>query len=165
MMARSRFLALQRWVIVGGCWPMVCCSQSLRFGERDLVVTIAARPEFISKRRSNLPEVVLAFCLVLVVVLVGLLVVGVVILQARARTKEQRRLAEEKHRIMLAEASKQAHERTIAYACHQLRCVARTLPTECTPLSAPYDVCQAASCAAMLRTGTRCTPWQERHGS
>ena len=93
----------------------------MRFAERDLLVTIAARPEFITKRRTNLPEVVLVFCLVLVVVLVGLLVVGVAIQQARSREKEQRRLAEEQHRMKLAEASKQAHERTIAYACHQLR--------------------------------------------
>ena len=103
-------------------WPNLCNTcQILRFAERDLLVTIAARPEFITKRRTNLPEVVLVFCLVLVVVLVGLLVVGVAIQQARSREKEQRRLAEEQHRMKLAEASKQAHERTIAYACHQLR--------------------------------------------
>ena len=93
----------------------------MRFGERDLTVIVAARPEFISKRRSNLPEVVLAFCLAMVAVLVGLLVVGVAILRGRERVKQQRRVAEEEHRIVVAEASKQAHERTIAYACHQLR--------------------------------------------
>ena len=95
--------------------------QSLRFGMRELSVTMVALPEFVSARRTNLPEVVLAFCLVLVTVLVGLIVVGAAIHNARVKAEEQRRSVEEQHKASLLKASTQAYERTIAYACHQLR--------------------------------------------
>jgi hypothetical protein len=44
-----------------------------------------------------------------------------VTLRLRERSDASRRLLEENHKKSILEAAKEAHERTIAYACHQLR--------------------------------------------
>ena len=97
-------------------------SQTLQFSDRQLAVTIAARPEFIAHRQTSMPSVVLAFCLVLVVVVVDLLAVGSAWYLSATRASESARAMQEQHRASMLQACKQAHERTIAYACHQLRC-------------------------------------------
>ena len=95
--------------------------QDIDFGDREFTVTIAARPEFIARRQSSLPQVVLGFALGIVVVMVSLGVVMAVVQVIRARAALNAAVTHEKHKTSLIEASKAAHEKTIAYACHQLR--------------------------------------------
>jgi len=55
--------------------PPCLCTQHLRFGTRDLRLTIAALPAFISTRQSDMPTFVLAFNLATVTfiaVLIGM---------------------------------------------------------------------------------------------
>ena len=80
-------------------------------------------PSFVSARQTSNPEFVLGFSLGIVLVLVALF--ALMALYVYAREKQSARVEEErrKHHTLLVKAAKEAHERTIAYACHQLRCV------------------------------------------
>ena len=95
--------------------------QSTHFGSRSLDITIAAMPNFISSRKSNLPEFVAAFAFIVVVTLVGVISLVALVMAVRHSSVAERRLLTERHKQALVAASKDAHERTIAYACHQLR--------------------------------------------
>ena len=107
------------------CMCMCVCVygvQPLTFGDRVFDVTVAARPEFISVRRTDMPDIVLGVCIGIVVVLVVLITVVGMALYRKQKEAMMKRAREEQHRLSIVEASKLAHERTIAYACHQLRC-------------------------------------------
>ena len=112
-------------VCVGGCvcvYVCMCVCQPLSFGDRVFDVTVAARPEFINVRRTDMPDIVLGVCIGIVVVLVVLITIVGMVLYRKQKEAMMKRAREEQHRLSIVEASKLAHERTIAYACHQLRC-------------------------------------------
>ena len=104
----------------------MCRVQHLKFGGRALSVQIAARPEFVAGRRSTMPSFVLAFAIGMVVIVVSLLALMALVQFTREQPELRRRIMQEQHKMSLVEASKAAHEKTIAYACHQLRYVADT---------------------------------------
>ena len=95
--------------------------QALQFGDRSFDVTIAAMPHYIASRKSSLPEFVVAFAVTLVVFAVGFVATAAIAVVVREHGIAERRLLQEVHKQAVIEASKEAHERTIAYACHQLR--------------------------------------------
>jgi hypothetical protein len=68
-----------------------------------------------------MPSFVLGFALGIVAMLVLLLSLTLLAYIANSQATERRLLMEEQHRSSVVEAAKQAHEKTIAYACHQLR--------------------------------------------
>ena len=95
--------------------------QFVQFADRRLQVEIAARPEFISRRRTSMPTFVLGLSLGMVLVLVCLLSAVLFIQVGRSRAAIRQRIVEEEHKKSVVQAAKEAHEKTIAYACHQLR--------------------------------------------
>jgi hypothetical protein len=93
-------------------------------GSLPLRMTIAALPNFIRSRRSDNPVYVLAFALGTNIAVILLFVLASVYWRKDALARERLLLAAEQHQRRLMETAKDAHEKTIAYACHQLRCVA-----------------------------------------
>ncbi len=104
-------------------WRIVVVVQTLSVHDLTLRVTIAALPRFIESRRTDNPIYVLSFALAMNLLLVLLFVVITVYMHSQQSSREQMLLAAEQHQRRLMEAAKDAHEKTIAYACHQLRCV------------------------------------------
>ena len=95
--------------------------QSIQFGDRSFDVTIAATAHFINSRKSSLPEFVAGSLIAVVIVLVCLVSTVALAVVVREKGRSERRVLLERHKQAVAAASKEAHERTIAYACHQLR--------------------------------------------
>ena len=91
--------------------------QAITIGNRQLQVTIIALPSFISARGST-AKWVLTFS-VLSVVATSFAFAVIVYFRNTSVTKQA--LMEEHHKKRMLEATKAAHEKTIAYACHQLR--------------------------------------------
>ena len=95
--------------------------QTVVFGDRTITMHYAALPEYLNERRTTNPDTAMW----IVVGVVVLMVVTAVILLAAYERQNARYsalvLQAEKHRAMLVDTAREAHERTIAYACHQLR--------------------------------------------
>ncbi len=106
----------QRGACVGACRLQI-----VMFGSLRLRVTIAALSSFVSSRRSDNPLYVLSFALGMNVMLVLLFVLASVYLHVQEALKTRMLMAAEQHQRKLTEAAREAHEKTIAYACHQLR--------------------------------------------
>jgi hypothetical protein len=128
--ARICSLCVHLLLAVRGALTCCCCCRSrvqeLVFGDRVFNVTFAARQEFLSRRLTNLPEFVFGFCLGMVIVVVVLLSVVAAVQYSKAKAVMQKHHVEEQYRLSILQASKLAHERTIAYASHQLRCVTKS---------------------------------------
>jgi hypothetical protein len=99
--------------------------QTLRFADREFKVTFAALPEYIALRRTRTPVYALSLAVVSVVLLSTLMAVTTLVVYNRVTSAVQQAVLEEHHKKSVLEATKAAHEKTIAYACHQLRYVAR----------------------------------------
>ncbi len=97
-------------------------AQVVPFGNLDLRVTIAGLPRFIALRRTDNPAFVLSFALGMNLLVVLLFILGAVFLHSHEAARSRHLLAAEQHQRKLTEAAREAHEKTIAYACHQLRC-------------------------------------------
>jgi hypothetical protein len=100
--------------------------QSVRIGNMDVRATMAAMPRFVSSRRTDNPTFVFVFMLGANVLLVLLFVVAAVHMHGREPQRAAAALQAEQQRLKLTEAAREAHEKTIAYACHQLRYVKPT---------------------------------------
>jgi malonyl CoA-acyl carrier protein transacylase len=97
--------------------------QALHIFGRTCDVVIAARPSFIARRRTTMPLSVLGLSVGIVLVVVCLLSAVLALHQHRVRGEMKQRQLREEHQLNVVNAAKEAHERTIAYACHQLRYV------------------------------------------
>jgi hypothetical protein len=97
--------------------------QTLTLGTLRLRVTIAGLPRFVAARRTDNPYYVLSFALAMNVLLVVLFVLASIYLHSQQAARAKQLMAAEHHQRKLAETAREAHEKTIAYACHQLRCV------------------------------------------
>ncbi len=93
------------------------------YGARQFRLQVAAMPAFLNARYTSNPRFVLGFSLGIVLVLVALF--ALLAWYVFAREKQSRKAEDQrrKQHSLLVKAAKEAHERTIAYACHQLRCV------------------------------------------
>lgn len=96
--------------------------QNVTFGDRNFQLSIIAQPEFITSRRTQNPEFVLGFSLSIVFVLVILFALLGAYLHWREMQRGKEEAEKRKQHALLITAAKEAHEKTIAYACHQLRC-------------------------------------------
>jgi Na+-transporting methylmalonyl-CoA/oxaloacetate decarboxylase gamma subunit len=95
--------------------------QTVFLGDLRMRVTIAGLPRFESSRRTDNPLYVLSFALGMNVMLVLLFVLASVYLHVQESVRRRMLMAAEQHQRKLTEAAREAHEKTIAYACHQLR--------------------------------------------
>ncbi len=86
-----------------------------------LKLTFIGQPAFVAKRRTSNPLFVLGFSLGITFAMFVLIISGGAFLYKldRDRTKADIERREQEVRVMTA--AKDAHEKTIAYATHQLR--------------------------------------------
>jgi signal transduction histidine kinase len=82
---------------------------------------VAALPEFTSSRSTNSPQVVLGYSLATAGVLIILFALMGFYQYKRDIATTQAELDRRRQRAQVVNAAKEAHEKTIAYACHQLR--------------------------------------------
>jgi hypothetical protein len=95
--------------------------QTISIANLRIRVTIAALPEFTATRRTNNPELLVVFAGVMTLALLTVFAVVIVHLDKHERLRVASIQAAEQHQRKLADAARDAHEKTIAYACHQLR--------------------------------------------
>lgn len=95
--------------------------QDFKLTTHTLRFTFAALPEFISSRATQGPAAILALSLSLVCVLLVLFILSGTYLHLQERRQTAAQLEKQKQQSAIIRAAKEAHERTIAYACHQLR--------------------------------------------
>ena len=95
--------------------------QSLRFADRTFKVTFAALDGFVGARSTTNPVYVFSFAIFAVVASTCLMGGLALLLYSRVRNSVQSAVLQEQHKKLMLQASKAAHEKTIAYACHQLR--------------------------------------------
>jgi signal transduction histidine kinase len=96
-------------------------AQYVTLANRVFRVTMAALPEFSDKRSTSNPSIVLGFSVGIVVVLVALFA-SLGFYQYKKDMAVAKADAERRQQTALVmNAAKDAHEKTIAYACHQLR--------------------------------------------
>lgn len=103
------------------CLPL----QNVTFGDAIFTLKVTALPEFIKHRQTTNPQFVLGFSVSIVLVLVVLF--GLTAIHSRHREVAQLKAETDRRQqeIQVINAAKEAHETTIAYACHQLRSEAR----------------------------------------
>lgn len=88
---------------------------------RTFRFTFAALPRFVDTRRTGHPTILLLFSLGLVAVLAILFGGVAYILCKRDRQRMEAAMEKRQHEEKVMRIAKETHERTIAYACHQLR--------------------------------------------
>ena len=95
--------------------------QTFKFCDRTLTVTYASLPAFVSSRRTSNPDVAMWIVIGIVLVLVGASCILMIVFQKKHTLLVRQIVETEKHKRKLADTARSAHERTIAYASHQLR--------------------------------------------
>ena len=98
-----------------------CGLQRWQFTNRLFEFTFAALPEFLASRQTNNPLFVLGFSLGVMAVLIVLFALMAFYLYKRDRQHIAASLERQLQKQQVVNAAKEAHERTIAYATHQLR--------------------------------------------
>lgn len=93
----------------------------MMISNRHFELTVAALPEFVSARATNNPVFILSFSLAIVFALVVLFAFVIVYQHFKSIAATKAQLEQQKQQHEVANAAKEAHERTIAYASHQLR--------------------------------------------
>ncbi len=82
---------------------------------------VVALPRFTESRRTHNPAYVFSFALAMILLLVALFLVVAVYMHLHQAARSRQLLAASQHQRKLMQIAKDAHEKTIAYACHQLR--------------------------------------------
>jgi signal transduction histidine kinase len=101
--------------------PSVSLMQPIQVANNKYDMTIAALPAFVSSRTTDNPAFVLGFSLGIVVVLSILFTSAAVYQHRKDKAAAAAEIQRQQQHAQVVNAAKDAHERTIAYACHQLR--------------------------------------------
>ncbi len=101
--------------------PLPRLGQTVFFGDRELAITFAALKSFSETRQTTNPDVAMWIVIGIVLLIVAMGVVILVLFQRKHELYVEQVLENEKQKRRLADTARAAHERTIAYACHQLR--------------------------------------------
>ena len=94
--------------------------QTLSLSNLSLKITIAALRSYKDKRATDGPQLLFVLALVLVLILFFSALGISIYLHAKERATAVVLLAKERAERDLADTARSAHEKTVAYACHQL---------------------------------------------
>ncbi len=103
---------------------MLChtgCLQTITFGDRTLTLTIGALPSFQATRQTSNPDVAMWIVIGIALLIVALAVVILVLFNRKHGMYLDQLVENEKQKRRFADSARAAHEKTIAYASHQLR--------------------------------------------
>lgn len=93
----------------------------MTFGDAIFTLKVTALPEYISNRRTTNPQFLLGTSLFIVVVILTLITATLLYFRRREAQHLQAEADRRQQEVQVINAAKEAHEKTIAYACHQLR--------------------------------------------
>jgi signal transduction histidine kinase len=99
----------------------VCVMQSISFEDRALNLTIAATGSFVTSRQTNSPDIAMVIVLAIVALMMVVAVAFVVVFYRKHVEMLEQEYVREQHKRVVADAARDAHEKTILYASHQLR--------------------------------------------